>query len=331
MIFFLNCRIHIVINLLYCFDQNYNIQAFTSIMSLILKTNNFVNIFIIHEDPKSFKIYKNKIQENKQVNKVEIYEFNKRIDDYPNLKNTHVSKATYYRLFIEDYLPKDLDFLLYLDPDVLCIDLYEDLVTDQKNKLVQSNFIVSAHSEYIKGDKKSKDTFERLELNGNKYFNAGVMLIDFKKWISNNISENLINHLHENKGKIVFWDQDVMNKYFDGFYQELSERMNFQIPIDENEYDKLFSKREKKDIIFIHYAGKFKPWTVKGIFHPAGIFYQKVHRKVSNKKYHISNNWKKIAIIDFLKYFFSFKLKRIDHPFHFVKDFINYIVSSNSK
>ena len=44
-----------------------------------------------------------------------------------------------------------------------------------------------------------------------------------------------------------------------------------------------------------------------------------------------SNNWKKIAIIDFLKYFFSFKLKRIDHPFHFVKDFINYIVLSNSK
>ena len=34
----------------------------------------------------------------------------------------HISEATYYRLFIEQHLPNDIDEILYIDPDVVCLN-----------------------------------------------------------------------------------------------------------------------------------------------------------------------------------------------------------------
>ena len=38
---------------------------------------------------------------------------------FPNISGKHVSAATYYRLFIENYLPESLNSLIYLNSDVL--------------------------------------------------------------------------------------------------------------------------------------------------------------------------------------------------------------------
>ena len=42
-----------MINLLYCFDDNYNYQAFSSIISILDKVNEDINIFVIHKNKKS--------------------------------------------------------------------------------------------------------------------------------------------------------------------------------------------------------------------------------------------------------------------------------------
>ena len=41
-----------MINLLYCFDDNYNYQAFSSIISILDKVNEDINIFVIHKNKK---------------------------------------------------------------------------------------------------------------------------------------------------------------------------------------------------------------------------------------------------------------------------------------
>ena len=41
-------------NIVYCFDSNYNIQAICSINSVLNNIENKVNLYIIHDDPKSF-------------------------------------------------------------------------------------------------------------------------------------------------------------------------------------------------------------------------------------------------------------------------------------
>ena len=49
-------------NFLYCLDENYNIQSFISILSLLENCNEKINLFIIHKNPKSFSKYISKIE-----------------------------------------------------------------------------------------------------------------------------------------------------------------------------------------------------------------------------------------------------------------------------
>ena len=51
-------------------------------------------------------------------------------------------------------------------------------------KLKESDFIISAKTEFSNDEELYgyHDEFNRLEMKGSKYFNAGVMFIDLEKW-----------------------------------------------------------------------------------------------------------------------------------------------------
>ena len=55
-----------------------------------------------------------------------------------------------------------------------------------------------------------------------EYFNAGIMVINFKKWIEEGYTVEFIKKLKELKTKIIMWDQDVMNAVINGNYSKLS-------------------------------------------------------------------------------------------------------------
>ena len=58
--------------------------------------------------------------------------------------------------------------------------------------------------------------------------------------------------------KVLWFDQDVLNSYLNGMYNELPAQLNFT--------DIYLSKNEvKEEAVFYHYWGKKKPWTVKGM------------------------------------------------------------------
>ena len=46
-----------LITFIYCFDENYNLQAATSILSLLRNVDEKIDIEIIHKNKKSFKKY----------------------------------------------------------------------------------------------------------------------------------------------------------------------------------------------------------------------------------------------------------------------------------
>ena len=54
-------------NILYCFDENYNIQGFCSIISMLEKSSVSKDIYIIHKDPESFNQYIEIIQNHKMA------------------------------------------------------------------------------------------------------------------------------------------------------------------------------------------------------------------------------------------------------------------------
>ena len=63
---------------------------------------------------------------------------------------------------------------------------------------------------------------------------TGVMLINLDKWEKDKVGEKLINTMKENYENIVWWDQDILNKYIDGEYIELNCDLNYRMDFDKN-------------------------------------------------------------------------------------------------
>ena len=275
-----------MLNFIYCFDENYNSQALTSINSLLLKTSEKINLYIIHENPESFDT---SLIESNKISSINVFKIT--IDDieFPNLSGTHVSQATYYRFYLSKFLPHDLDYIIYIDADILCLnDPYEGLL-EEINKLSNSSKKLAARTEVTRqNDDLTVNPFINLDLKNSKYFNAGLMLIDFKYWIENNIEDKLFSIMNEHYEDIVFWDQDVLNKLFDGDYLELDDFYNYEFGVfDQDMYDERYVL---KNVKFLHYTGKGKPWDTNFVFFQSSDIFQKYYRLLNIEKYLLSHS-----------------------------------------
>ncbi len=316
-----------ILNFLYCFDANYNLQARNSIISLLDKSLKEVSIFIVHQNPTSFEEIKKEIAEHRNLHKIEVYEFQSElIESFPRVLNTHISEATYYRLFMERYIPSDVDYITYLDADIICSKAPQELLYAEIEKLKLSDFIISVKTEGIIEDELA-DINIRLESKTGKYFNAGVQIIDYGRWKSQDISRRLLDELYRIKEKIYFWDQDVLNSFFDGEYVELSKFLNYNLHLTAEDYKDNTPKEDIDKMVFIHYAGSHKPWSVRGIFNPKSKYYQNQHMKLNNNNYHIVNTWRLAALYRFITGILTLRIIFIKRPFRFtynvIKSFIN--------
>ena len=258
-------------NFVYAADQNYNKQLFYSINSLLENTNTDTNLHIIHKQPDTFKNFKLYLEKNFLNFSLNLYNFNFSNIEFPNIENKHVSEATYYRLFIEKIIPKDIENYIYLDADIIAINNFDPYVDEIMSTLRTSDLVVACRTEYNK-NKKNNDYFENLDMSSSRYFNAGVMFVDHKKWIERKIGDSLLQKLVEMKEKINYWDQDILNSYFDGKYIELSQAINYpvnlRLPVPVKDIE--------RETLLIHYQSNNKPWNIRGCFNKGSSFYQDV-------------------------------------------------------
>ena len=319
-----------MLNFLYCFDKNYNQQAFNSIYSLLQNSKSKFNLFIIHKEPQSFVRFKKQIESHENLNQLNIFKFKSKLhDQFPRLSETHVSEATYYRLFIDEYLPDDLDFITYLDADIICVKSPENLLSNHINFLRDSKYIISVKTESLINSE-IDETKIRLGLSNDKYFNAGVKIIDYQKWKQDSTSLKLQNKLNQIYDKIYFWDQDVLNSYFDGNYFELSKFLNFNLYLTSSDYFDKTSVSDKKDMIFIHYAGSFKPWTIRGILNPKSKYYQRVHYEL-NQKFHIVHTWRRDSLLRLIIGIITLRIFHTSRPIKFMFQSIYSLVRNEKK
>ena len=274
-------------NFLYCFDSKYNVQATVSISTLLEKYDSEVNLYILHDNPILFEKYTAKLKKYKNLNKIEIFKFEDTNYDFPNLNNSHVTYATYFRMFISNYLPKDLDFLIYLDADILCLSNPRSVIEEEINKLKSSDNVLTGLNEEISTSHK-----QRLGLKNNRYFNAGLIIINYEKWSKPETVNNLLDIMKSNYGNIEFWDQDILNIYFDGKFSDLPINLNYISPDGKNVYE--------EQINFLHYAGSNKPWYFENTFNQISDYYNKEYKKVFRNKYHVTFKFKKHEIPMFL-------------------------------
>ena len=123
-----------MLNILYCLDENYNVQASNSIYSILENTKDKINVYIIHKNPESFQKFSKLILSKKNNVNFHIKKFDKTNLNFPNIDDSHVSEATYYRFYIDDYLPTDLEEVLYIDADIICMQNISEFYFKQFKK-----------------------------------------------------------------------------------------------------------------------------------------------------------------------------------------------------
>jgi lipopolysaccharide biosynthesis glycosyltransferase len=225
-------------------------------------------------------------------NKLKLIIFLKRIKfnykfhiiDYTKIKSApisnHITLASYNRIFISSVISYNIDKILYLDCDLIVlkdIQPFFDAALD--------NYYLGAVREIVNEESKT-----RLELGEEyHYFNAGVQIVNLKKWRIDNFEDKLIDFILNKTDKIVYHDQDTMNYCARGKWLELSYHHNvthfFFFPekytstyfeLSDKEYQEI-----KNNPMIIHYTSQSKPWHLD-CKHPKKDLYFQFERTFRN-------------------------------------------------
>ena len=190
------------------------------------------------------------------------------IDTIP--QSQRISIASYLRLFLPSIFEAEYDRILYLDCDVLISG--GDIAALLAAKLCDGHVIGAVRTSHQRRNPaKHMQEFRALNLPASPYFNAGVMLIDVKKWHEHEVLQKCLAHIAQDPQAMFMHDQSALNLALIGKWSELSYVWNWL-------YSGRFSYlAEGLDPHIIHFAGAHKPWSrLNGEYPPK---YAEIYRK----------------------------------------------------
>jgi len=180
----------------------------------------------------------------------------------------HISIASYYRLMIPSLVPENIKKIIYLDADLILnadiarlwdIDIAEKDVLAVQDQ-AKDFLYVSSPGGLL--------NYKELGLNpANKYFNAGVLVMNLDNWRKDSLSQKVIEYIQENRKYIRWWDQDGMNAVLANKWGELDHRWNLVINIFLNptwEQGPVKDKKQYDELVghpyIVHFVYRDKPW-----------------------------------------------------------------------
>jgi len=244
-------------NIVLASDNNYAQHLGVTIASLLTnnKDDNF-RIFVFGSDISDAN--KTKIQQiiNSHKNtSIEYIKFDPKIFEDMNIGR--LSIATYFRLLMPLHI--DVDKLLYLDVDIIINQSIDELYNTELD-----DFYVAA----VEDAWQNKSYCMKLGMDTQaNYFNAGVLLVNLKKWKDEQLFDKFIAYQKNSSFELEAHDQDIFNAIFNGNWKRL--------PLKYNQYEKnpdldykilknFFTNEEIKEAqeepVVIHYIGGRKPW-----------------------------------------------------------------------
>lgn len=185
----------------------------------------------------------------------------------------HVSSATYDRLLIDDYVPKDTVQALWLDCDLLVLD---DITTLFNNQFTGST-LRAVHDPFIRcmGSSFGVRHWRELGLaSDNPYFNAGVMLIDMTRWRATKVADRAIQHLRHYGKQLIFREQEALNAVIGQQWEPLADRWNYSA----NPFHAKKQNLNRGAPAIIHFAGRIKPWNLSDLGTSQDLYFQQVDK-----------------------------------------------------
>jgi len=263
------------IHVAYCLDDGYAECTCVSMASMLANTKSNVHFHIIFSrlsDENKVKL--SLLSEKFPYMLLNFHEFTFDSNGFET-GNSYLTAETYYRLYLPEILP-DLERILYIDGDIVINGNISKLWNiDLENHTV--GVVVDSYSQNLRERNKAID-FNDDDL----YFNAGVMLINlkkFKKYLFPQQVSTIIPELYKRLEKINGgWnaDQELLNYRFN------ADKSALFLPLQYNFMDKIFHNYktqllfhrgcyELKDWaatysnpVIIHYSSDIKPFPLNG-------------------------------------------------------------------
>ncbi|WP_230640049.1 glycosyltransferase family 8 protein [Shinella sumterensis] len=157
------------------------------------------------------------------------------------------SRATLARLYMDLIVPDTIDRLLYIDADAVAVASLDELF--QADLGVKA---LGAVDDYVMAfPEKIERRQQRIGLkSGGRYFNAGVLLFDWKRSLEDGLIRKARETFEREPERFPSHDQDVLNIAYDGNWHRLDARYNAQTGILP------FIKQPA----IVHFTGRKKPW-----------------------------------------------------------------------
>jgi lipopolysaccharide biosynthesis glycosyltransferase len=222
------------------------------------------------------------------------------IDKIADLKTeNHLNLVTYLRLFMPSLLPAELERVIFLDADLLIQRnlwrLWMTPIGDAPIGAVNDYFTPYLNTRQTIGRPSICDrhpdkclpieNYRELGLKPTAgYFNAGVMLVNLKKWREMDVFGQAVRLVREHHEHVRYCDQYALNVLFSGKWLPLDPRWNQNSNLwawggeQDGAFDPALYRRLKNDPWIIHFTWTRKPWHF-GCTHPATRkFFQVVDR-----------------------------------------------------
>ncbi|WP_259666296.1 glycosyltransferase family 8 protein [Rhizobium lentis] len=161
-----------------------------------------------------------------------------------------VSKMTFARILLPQFLPQTCSRALYLDGDILVLGALENLWNIDLGEAV-----IGAVPDYWLDNVVKNGPGATGGARVKRYFNAGILLIDLAKWRNERISERSLDYL-DRFPTTEYSDQDALNVACDGKWKILDRAWNFQF--EPTQAIARIALEQK--VAIVHFVTNVKPW-----------------------------------------------------------------------
>ena len=242
-----------------CFatDDNYVPFLAVAIASLLdhASCDNFYRIFVLITQLKQENI--DKIQKlNKENSSIEFISLAKELDKIQGMFHLrdYYSKETYYRIFIPNLFPY-YKKVLYLDCDITVLGDVAELY----NHHIHGFYVGAAVEEVMQTFEVFGNYVEKADgIKRENYFNAGILLINCRRWRKKLIAERFVDLLNRYKFRVV-QDEDYLNVLCKGHVR--------WIDLGWNKTSYKNDSFDDKNLKLIHWKINWRPWKYKNVLY----------------------------------------------------------------
>ena len=242
-----------------CFatDDNYVPFLTVAIASLLANSSkeNFYKIYVLtsHLTEENMNSILKMATENSSIKFVQLSKELDKVQDMFHLRD-YYSKETYYRIFIPNLFPQ-YEKVLYLDCDITVLADVSELYNTQ----IHGYYVGAVQEEVMQTFEVFGNYVEKADgINRKNYFNAGILLINCRRWRNKLIAERFVDLLNRYKFRVV-QDEDYLNV--------LCKDNIKWLPLGWNKTSYKNEAFDDKDLKITHWKINWRPWKYKDVLY----------------------------------------------------------------